>query len=123
MASTKFMSTQYMPLHLFRRMDTQNLAGYNIIHVAGHKKDGEQRVPSWTGFNSILHRGNVPAYCSVGYCPVIKVLLTELDIAYTLLEHSVTVGNKLGQDDIIIVLDQAIHAKAQEIELKKHREF
>ena len=32
-------------------------------------------------------------------------------------------GKKLGQDDIIIVMDQAIYAKAQEIVLQKNEEF
>ena len=50
MASTQFMSTQYMPSYLFRQTDTQNPAGYNIIYVAGHKKDGQmdRRSYEWT---------------------------------------------------------------------------
>ena len=59
----------------------------------------------------------------MGYCPVIEASPTELDTVYTLLKRSVAMGKKLCLDDIIIVMDQAIYAKAQEIVLQKNREF
>ena len=76
-----------------------------------------QTVSGWTGFNAMLHSDDAPVYSSVGYCPVIEASPTELDTVYTLLKRSVTMGQKLGQHDIIIVMDQAIYAKAQEIVL------
>ena len=71
----------------------------------------------------MLYNDNAPTYSSVGYCPVIEASPTELDTVYTLLKRSVAMGKKLGQDNIIIVMDQAIYAKAQEIVLQKNREF
>lgn len=71
----------------------------------------------------MLYSENAPAYSLVGYCPVIEASPTELDTVYTLLKRSVAMGKKLGQDDIIIVMDQAIYAKAQEIVLQRNREF
>ena len=85
--------------------------------------DNNQTVPGWTGFNSVLYSENVPAYSSVGYCPVIEASPTELDTVYTLIKRSVAMGKKLGQDDIIIVMDQAIYDKAQQIVLQKNKEF
>lgn len=85
--------------------------------------NNKQTVPGWTGFNSMLYSENAPAYSLVGYCPVIEASPTELDTVYTLLKRSVAMGKKLGQDDIIIVMDQAIYAKAQEIVLQRNREF
>ena len=82
-----------------------------------------QTVPGWTGFNAMLHSDDAPVYSSVGYCPVIEASPTELDTVYTLLKRSVTMGQKLGQHGIIIVMDQAIYAKAQEIVLQKSGEF
>ena len=56
-----------------------------------------------------MYSENVPAYRSVGYCPEIEASPTELDTVHTLLKRSIAMGKKLGQDDIIIVLDQAIY--------------
>ena len=63
----------------------------------------------------------VPNVC--GYCPVIEALYYQLSIVYTLLKRLVQMSRKLGLEEVIIVLDLAIHAKAQEIELKQSGEF
>ena len=50
----------------------------------------------------------------VGYCSVIGASPTRLDTVYTLLKRSLETARALGQDDVV-VLDQAIYAKATEV--------
>ena len=76
--------------------------------------EGEQCVPSWTGFNS-LATDTVPKITSIGYCPVIRSSPTELSTVYNALQYAREVAAKTGQPDIIITLDQAIYAKPQDI--------
>ena len=45
---------------------------------------------------------------------------TELSTVYVMLKRSLTVADEIRQDDVIIVLDQAIYVKAQEI-ISKHQ--
>jgi hypothetical protein len=54
-----------------------------------------QAVPSWTDFN--------------------KKFRTQFDTVYTLLQRSLAMAHELGQMEAIIVLDQAIYAKAAQI--------
>ena len=79
-------------------------------------------VPGWSGFNAAVS-SNTPVPSVVGYCPVIEASPTELSTVYTVLKRSVEMGRKLGLEEIIIVMDLAIYAKAQEIVWKKPDEF
>ena len=83
---------------------------------------GTQMVLSWSGFNASV-TSNTPVPSVVGYCPVIEASPTELSTVYTLLKRSVQMGRKLGQAEVIIVMDLAIYAKAQEIVWKQTGEF
>lgn len=74
-----------------------------------------QVIPAWTGFNMLLHEDSVPRECSIGYCQVIEASPTELPIVYTVLQRSLQMADQLGQRDVIVVLDQAIYAKALEV--------
>ena len=76
-------------------------------------------VLGWSGFNAVV-TSNTPVPNVVVYCPVIEASLTELS---TLLKRSVQMGRKLGQTEVIIVMDLAIYAKAQEIVWKQTGEF
>lgn len=77
--------------------------------------DEQQVIPAWTAFNVSLEDGRIPRESCVGYCPVIEASPTELPTVYTVLQGSVDMADQLGQDDVIVVFDQAIYAKALEI--------
>ena len=81
-----------------------------------------QCIPSWTGFNSLV-TDTVPRTTSIGYCPVIGSSPTELSTVYTLLQYAKEVAVKTGQPDVVVTLDQAIYAKAQDILWSKCDEF
>jgi hypothetical protein len=73
-----------------------------------------QAVPSWTDFNKKVC-DVISRFCAVSYCPVIDQFRTQFDTVYTLLQRSLAMAHELGQMEAIIVLDQAIYAKAAQI--------
>ena len=46
---------------------------------------GEQQMPSWSGFNAIIHN-NLPIRTTVGYCPMIHGSSTESTAIYTVMK-------------------------------------
>ena len=72
----------------------------------------QQLVPGWSGFNAVIST-DIPSLCTVCYCPVIEVSPTELSTVYTLLKRSVEMGQQLGHEEVIIVMDLAVYAKVQ----------
>ena len=75
----------------------------------------EEGLPAWTGFYTLRNENSIPRECSIGYCQVIEASPTELSTVYTVLQRSLQIADQLGQHDVIIVLDQAIYAKALEV--------
>ena len=85
------------------------------------QEDGKQIVPGWSAFNAYVSRDELPMRPSVvGYLPVIPASPNELSTVYLLLNRSLAVADELGQH-VVIVVYQAIYAKAQEI-VCKHRD-
>ena len=79
-----------------------------------------QMTPGWTAFN-VLTVNNEIRRSAVGYLPAIPSSPTQMSTVYQLLLRSLAVANELCQESVVIVLDQAIYCKAQEI-LWKHKE-
>lgn len=71
--------------------------------------------PGWTGFNIILKQDTILPSTNVGYLPVIDASPTDLNTVHTILSHSIAVADSLKQKEMVLVMDQAIYAKAQEI--------
>ncbi|CAG2186230.1 unnamed protein product [Mytilus edulis] len=85
--------------------------------------DVSQCIPTWTAFNIMTDHTNVPRANSIGYLQVIDASPTDLNTVTTVLQRSVSIADKLGQRDVVIVFDQAIYAKALEIIWQKPVEF
>ena len=66
---------------------------------------------------------SLPTKTTVSYCPVIGASPTRFDVVYTLLKRSVDMTKGMGQSSTAIVLDQAIYAKALEIQWRHPPEF
>ena len=86
-------------------------------------QDGVQQTPSWTAFNALLKRDAVIRPSVVGYLPVPASSPTELSTVFMLLQRSIAVADQLQQSDVVVVLDQAVYAKAAEIIWKHHNIF
>ena len=59
----------------------------------------------------------------VGYCQLIDASPTELSTVNTLLKNSVEMAVPIELNDTVVVLDQAIYAKALEVIEKQKEEF
>ena len=85
---------------------------YVLMKLAGVS---EEFFAGWTGFNTTLNCSNVPWMSKVGYLPIIDASPTEYDTVFTILDRSVEIASSLDQEKIVVVFDQAIYAKAQQI--------
>ena len=69
-------------------------------------------MPSWTGFN-IKTRDQVPISENViGYLPTINAPATELTTVLEILKQSELIRKDLLLETIVVVMDQALFAKA-----------
>ena len=71
----------------------------------------------------LLAKDDVKQPSVIGYLPVIPASPTELSTVYLLLKCSLAVADALNQHGVVMVLDQAIYALAQDIVAKHQREF
>ncbi len=71
--------------------------------------------PGWTGFNIMLKQDTILPPTNVGYLPVLDASPTDLNTVHTILSNFIAVADLLKQKEMVIVMDQAIYAKAQEI--------
>eukprot|EP00057_Strongylocentrotus_purpuratus_P015294 XP_011669768.1 PREDICTED: uncharacterized protein LOC105440883 [Strongylocentrotus purpuratus] len=74
-------------------------------------------LPSWTGYNTQLSCSTNLA-SNIFYLPSIDASPTQKDTINTILHKSVKIGTILQQDTVVIVCDQAIYSKAQQIRWK-----
>ena len=82
-----------------------------------------QCIPSWTGFN-IRIRDNVTIHKSyIGYLDCLDAPATDSATIYYLLCRSLAIKDKLELESMVCVYDQAIFAKAIEIQFKEKEKF
>lgn len=89
---------------------------YFLLKSMRPESDNSQSLPlpSWTGFNAAAQK-DVPLCSSVTYLPVIDGNATEMSTVNTILHRSMDLAEHLDQDAVVVVADQAIYAKAQQI--------
>ena len=77
-----------------------------------------QVIPSWTGFN--INTRNDISVCQdmVGYIPTIDAPATEMSTVYEILNQSNLMMVQLHLEQIVMVMDQALYAKATDIAWK-----
>jgi hypothetical protein len=86
--------------------------------------DEIQMIPGWSAFNAqVTPHTLIPRQSNIGYCEVIDASPTELPVVYNVLKRSISMADKLNQQDVVVVFDQAIYAKALEIIWKHPVEF
>ena len=91
-------------------------ANKNLIWILARMTDAEkQRIPSWTGFNINTRDSLTASKDVVGYMPTINAPATELTTVAEILNQSELVRTALQLEEIVVVLDQALYAKAAEI--------
>ena len=96
----------------------------NLVWILARQMDQEhQAIPSWTGFN-IRTRDQVSiSEDVVEYLPTINAPATELSTVLEILNQSDCIRKKLLLETIVVVMDQALYAKASEIIWKQKELF
>ena len=91
--------------------------------LARHTDQDRQAIPSWTGFN-ITTMDQIPISKDVvGYLPTINAPATELNTVFEILNWSELIRKELLLETIVVVMDQALFAKAAEIVWKQRELF
>ena len=79
-------------------------------------------LPGWTTCNQLLRKDSHPL-SAIGYLPIIDSSPTEKSTVNTILVKSLDIATYLNVPAIVLVMDQAIYAKAQEIRWHGRPEF
>ena len=88
----------------------------------GHNGE-RQKTPSWTGFN-INTRNNVNSPQDVvGYLPTINASATKMTTVKEILRRSDEIRKTLDLSATVVVMDQALFAKAAEVAWKEHDRY
>ncbi|KAK6168598.1 hypothetical protein SNE40_019797 [Patella caerulea] len=77
----------------------------------------DDHLPGWTGFNCEIDSTIFPK-SAIHYMPVIEASPTDMTTVNTILIKSVSVADSFQLSNILLVFDQAIYAKAQQIRWK-----
>ena len=82
-----------------------------------------QTVPAWTAFNALALKDHVPGRSKVGYCPVVNSSPTDVSTVYAILRKCMDRCSSVGLGFTVVVMDQAIYAKAVDIIAQRPLEF
>jgi hypothetical protein len=74
-------------------------------------------LPGWTGFNTMISE-KPDRISKVGYLPVVDAPVTDISTIYTILRRSADIANKLELHYAVLIFDEAVYAKAQQVRWK-----
>ncbi len=95
----------------------------NLVWILARRANQEnQAIPSWTGFN-IRTRDHSISEDVVGYLPTINAPATEMNTVFEILNRSELIRKELLLESIVVVMDQALYAKAAELFGSKENSF
>jgi hypothetical protein len=83
----------------------------------------EEVLPGWTGFNTMLFSKELPHVSRVGYLPVIDAPPTEYSTINTILTRSKEIADKLELKYAVLVFDEAVYAKVQQVRWREETFF
>jgi len=85
--------------------------------------NSNQSISSWTGFNVKTCDSIIVERDTVGYLPTINAPATHLSTVYEVMIQVMKIKEELNLEEIVCVFDQALYAKAVEIQWKQGRMF
>ena len=71
----------------------------------------------WTGFNTLLHN-DIPTMSRISYLPIIDKPITEMCTINEILRQSVQIAHELQWQQILLVADEAVYAKLEQVRWK-----
>jgi hypothetical protein len=91
----------------------------DFLYLLSRKNASEsgKLIPGLTGFNTQVHKVS-RSVSRIGYLPVIDAPVTDMAMVNTLLQHSISICQRLQIPQIVLVFDKAIYANAQMIRWK-----
>ena len=114
------LTTRYTNVQEYQRA-AQVACKKNLIWLLA--RQATQSIPSWTGFNIRIRDEEPIVQDVVGYLPTINAPATELNTVFEILNRSELIRKELLLDTIVVVMDQAIFAKATEIAWRHKEQF
>lgn len=96
----------------------------NLIWILSRQANPEsQTIPSWTGFNIKTRDQLSVSEDVVEYLPTINAPATEMNTVYEIINQSELIRKELCLKTMVVVMDQALYAKAVEITWKHKQQF
>ena len=90
-------------------------AAYGMTKVVA---DMLSTIPGWTAFHLELHKNETLEKSAIHYLPVIESSPTEMSSVNEILNKSREMSDRLDLPQMILVFDQAIYSKVQQIRWK-----
>lgn len=78
-------------------------------------------LPGWTGFNMLAQGLEIPPVSKIRYLPIVDGSPSEYSTLYTALQQSMKIADELSLEKVVLVFDEAIYAKIQQIRWKYER--
>lgn len=79
-----------------------------------------RKLPSWKHFNQGMWTSSENEKTAIHYMPLIEAPATDINTINTILVRSIAIADQLNLKKIVLVFDQAIYAKIQELRWKHH---
>ena len=90
----------------------------DFVYVLMKFYQSQSVVPGWTGFNILLKGQNIPPVSKIRYLPIIDGSPSDYSTLYIALQQSLKIADELSLEKIVLVFDEAIYAKMQQIRWK-----
>ena len=87
-----------------------------------HAKE-KQKASGWTGFNISVRNKVQVSQDVIGYLQTIDAPATDMATVHEVLVQSLKIKNTLKLKSIVLVFDQALYAKATEVQWKQSERF
>ena len=79
-------------------------------------------LPGWTGcFNMLVQGLKIPPVSKIRYLPMVDGSPSKYSTVYTALQRSMKIADELSLEKVVLVFDEAIYAKIQQIRWKDER--
>ena len=91
-----------------------------LVRLHGQEK---QKASGWTGFNISVRDEVEVTQDNIGYLPTINSPATDMSTVQEVLVQSLSIKNTLKLNSLVLVFDQALYAKATEIQWKQSERF
>ncbi len=92
----------------------------DLAYILMKSHQSNQRLlPDWSGFNVLLMSSAIPPTSKIRYLPIIDGSPSEYATIHTVLQRSLKIADQLAQQCVVLVFDEAIYAKIQQIRWKE----